>query len=656
MSVSYQSLLGISEVTADNINIMGNLEVTGNTIIDGYLILPEGAGLDKVLTSDGTGTASWQSLDLTLAGDVSGPIGSNIVDLVGGKTKVQIAQSVDDTINATSANTINTIVKRDGNGDFSTSRINLSNRIIMTGGLGTNPTRDSGSGSVWLSGFNGIGNKQMWFGDPDYINNVSANFFRIVVFGGADLTLDAVSGDGSQRRTLTLGIDGDANSRIGIKCVPASGFDFDCLGHARIHYNLTCSSICNFNVVNSNTISNSSTASFGGIITAPRLNMGSTYITDGTLAFGLVVKNQILSFYTEDTSPNATQFYGFGINAGILRYQSPVSTNHVFYVGTSELMRINASGITAGTFNGALNGNATTATTATSTNGIRNITVTTTAPTNGQLLQYNSGLNELVYVNPYTLPTDITCNSLTASSSITSSGTLSVTGTSDLALLNCSSNVTVTGSITTNGGIFSNSSGNTFIGTTIMNTSNITTGNITTGNITTLNVTGTTTLTGQLNTNNNINITSTAGLYSPNAYISSNLTLMGINLPCYQETLSGAWADIFSPALSGTVKLERLGSRVIAYIGALYNNIDVTGSQAGYTVSVPWWARPNTGENYVTVGVCDLSDSVGYNAIGSVYLNRDFPPNWGLVIKRYSTFASGNSGGWKSFSVSWSVL
>jgi hypothetical protein len=58
--------------------------------------------------------------------------------------------------------------------------------------------------------------------------------------------------------------------------------------------------------------------------------------------------NKLLALF--DTNPaeatsNATNFYGFGVNPGILRYQiDNTGNNHVFYAGGNELMRIKGDG------------------------------------------------------------------------------------------------------------------------------------------------------------------------------------------------------------------------------------------------------------------------------------------------------------------------
>jgi len=58
-----------------------------------------------------------------LAGDVSGTIAANFVQSVGGKTSVQVATSVDETIAATSSSTADTIVKRNASGNFTANDV-----------------------------------------------------------------------------------------------------------------------------------------------------------------------------------------------------------------------------------------------------------------------------------------------------------------------------------------------------------------------------------------------------------------------------------------------------------------------------------------------------------------------------------------------------
>lgn len=75
----------------------------------------------------------------TLSGDISGTQNATNVGTVGGKTATQISTSVDDTLNATSANTAGTIVKRDALGGFSAGLMTVTNTrlSLVTGNDGS---------------------------------------------------------------------------------------------------------------------------------------------------------------------------------------------------------------------------------------------------------------------------------------------------------------------------------------------------------------------------------------------------------------------------------------------------------------------------------------------------------------------------------------
>ena len=80
----------------------------------------------------------------------------------------------------------------------------------------------------------------------------------------------------------------------------------------------------------------------------------STATVTGILSLNSQITNNMICLYSTDSplSSSSTNFYGFGVNNSVLRYQVPASNcNHVWYVGTSEVMRANATGV--GVFNGA---------------------------------------------------------------------------------------------------------------------------------------------------------------------------------------------------------------------------------------------------------------------------------------------------------------
>ena len=59
------------------------------------------------------------------------------------------------------------------------------------------------------------------------------------------------------------------------------------------------------------------------------------------LSLGIAIANRKLAVYQ-----NGTQFYGFGISAGVLRFEVPSGSphKHVFFAGSSELMTLHHNG------------------------------------------------------------------------------------------------------------------------------------------------------------------------------------------------------------------------------------------------------------------------------------------------------------------------
>jgi hypothetical protein len=73
----------------------------------------------------------------------------------------------------------------------------------------------TGTGFLSTMGYNIVNNKQMWFGDSDYLNLTTGGFIRYGVYFGIP-RIDAVRGDGSIRNRLFLGVAGDTNSGLNL--------------------------------------------------------------------------------------------------------------------------------------------------------------------------------------------------------------------------------------------------------------------------------------------------------------------------------------------------------------------------------------------------------------------------------------------------------
>jgi hypothetical protein len=84
----------------------------------------------------------------SLAGDVTGTQGATVVSLVGGQTAGNVASATTAANAATSSNTANTIVKRDGSGNFSAGTITANLTGNVTGNLTGNATSATTAGSA----------------------------------------------------------------------------------------------------------------------------------------------------------------------------------------------------------------------------------------------------------------------------------------------------------------------------------------------------------------------------------------------------------------------------------------------------------------------------------------------------------------------------
>lgn len=80
-----------------------------------------------------------------------------------------------------------------------------------------------------------------------------------------------------------------------------------------------------------------------GIISNRSLTMGPNL----TIGWGSTTyKNNMITLYGINSTSDSTNYYGFGINLNVLRYQTDTSGQHVFYNNTTPLANIALTGIT----------------------------------------------------------------------------------------------------------------------------------------------------------------------------------------------------------------------------------------------------------------------------------------------------------------------
>jgi len=146
---------------------------------------------------------------------------------------------------------------------------------------------------------------------------------------------------------------------VGVGTTTDAGYKLDVNGTARVVGDLSISSgnklSLSANNLTYNTIERDVTN--GGILLTA--NTYKTFFKDnGNVGIGTTAPNAPLQFANNtqnrkivlyENANNDHDFYGFGVNSGILRYQTGIGTNHVFYAGattttSNELMRIQSNG------------------------------------------------------------------------------------------------------------------------------------------------------------------------------------------------------------------------------------------------------------------------------------------------------------------------
>ena len=353
--------LGIgTTVPATTLDVNGQIKIHGGT-----------PGIGKVLTSDATGLASWTT--------------------IGGVTSVNGNTGAVTTIDG--IGTINYVPRFNGN-----KLINNSNISINSNNVGINFQTPNGE----LQLGNTTNNRKLVLFEAANNNNafygfgVNSGILRFQVPTGANFTFNSQIGNldqsneimrltssgnlglGTTLPTEKLTVSGNALinnggnltvetgnvvvttgnttiqngdlsvplGEVGIGVAPTAGTKLRVVGPTSLAGNIDIPSgnlsmtSGNINLVQGDitTTAGDITASTGNII------LGSS----GEIKMGTTVSNRKLVMYEQ--APNIHQFYGFGVNAGIVRYQvASTGASHVFYAGatsttSNELMRILGNG------------------------------------------------------------------------------------------------------------------------------------------------------------------------------------------------------------------------------------------------------------------------------------------------------------------------
>jgi hypothetical protein len=122
--------------------------VVGSANVASTVVSRDGSGNFSAGTITATLSGTATNFSGSLSGDVTGNQSSTVVALVGGKTASTVASTVDGYNAATSSNTANTLVERDGSGNFSAGTITATLNGTATNVSGTVAIANGGTGAT----------------------------------------------------------------------------------------------------------------------------------------------------------------------------------------------------------------------------------------------------------------------------------------------------------------------------------------------------------------------------------------------------------------------------------------------------------------------------------------------------------------------------
>lgn len=378
-----------------------------------------------------TGSASSAtSFTDPLVGDVSGPQSATIVDLVGGETAANVALAAGLLNGATSANTPLALVQRDASGGFAAGTITAA----LSGNADTSTTATSFTGNFSGEVTGPVGTTAVatlqGYSATDVANGaVTGNASTATNTAGAVVRRDASNQIAAG--TVTASLSGNATTATTATNFTGS-FSGDVTGTA-------AATVASF--VGGQTGADVAAASTLADLAASTLTTNQLLQRDvsGNFSAGTVVASLSGNATTASSTTNLTGMLAgdvtgtqaasvvstVGGQAAATVASSTVLLNAATSLNTaSQIVRRDGSGnFAAGTITAALSGDATTATTATVTNGLKTATTTVsvsaaTAPTAGQALVASSST-----LATWKYPATYFYASVTGTISTTSAGT-----------------------------------------------------------------------------------------------------------------------------------------------------------------------------------------------------------------------------------------
>jgi hypothetical protein len=302
----------LSSLSITNMTV-SNIYYTGSIIQNGTSANTLNSTQNFIATN--SSIANMSSANISVSGNIT--VGGNL--LVNGTLISVNVTSLNIIDNNITAGTLNATNITSTNLVSTTSTIpNIINTNITSSTILSTSLQIQNPGLQIYSGYNSTNNRQLWIGDSTYsaLSNTTG-VFRVGIVEGSisNVYIGCVSNDGTTILPLRV----------------TSALNAD---------------------TNTNTLGNLYTT--GGNVGIATVTPGYTLDINGSARVnsGNNVSNKLLTLYdnggSTDAGSGATNFLGFGVNSGFLRYQVPAANSHLFYYASTSSLMVNNNYISSG--------------------------------------------------------------------------------------------------------------------------------------------------------------------------------------------------------------------------------------------------------------------------------------------------------------------
>lgn len=227
---------GAGTITAADSILSAINKLNGNVALRAPLASPTFTGTVTASAFSGTLSGTASGFSGSLAGDVTGTQGATVVATVGGASAASVAAGAALANAGTAANTANAIVKRDGNGDFTTRTINLNAALNLPTTTTANVGVINQNGSRLMHSF-GSGNFFAGSGTGNFAmtgpNNSATGYSAF--YSNTSGTMNTAHGT----LALALNTTGNGNTAMGTQALYSNvtGTNNVALGNAALMFN-----------------------------------------------------------------------------------------------------------------------------------------------------------------------------------------------------------------------------------------------------------------------------------------------------------------------------------------------------------------------------------------------------------------------------------